>query len=136
MITFNNSPLQASELLSLYPNQPISQPECFARPLTYAVEEYHIWKELSMTQSSLFNTPEFQKLHPVKKQIIQELASTNQNMSPELMLTKVMAINKELSKRSLNFTKEESTLLIRIMKQNMSPSDQQKVDLLMGLLNR
>lgn len=89
-----------------------------------------------MTQSSLFDTPEFQKLHPVKKQIIQELASTNQNMSPELMLTKVMAINKELSKRSLNFTKEESTLLILIMKQNMSPSDQQKVDLLMGLLNR
>ncbi len=84
----------------------------------------------------LFSSPEFQKLHPVKKQILQELASTNQNMSPEIMLTKVMTINKELSKRSLNFTKEESALLIRIMKQNMSPSDQQKVDLLMGLLNR
>ena len=74
----------------------------------------------------LFSSPEFQKLHPVKKQIIQELASTNQNMSPEMMLTKVMAINKELSKRSLNFTKEESALLIRIMKQNMSePLDRQ-----------
>ncbi len=84
----------------------------------------------------LFSSPEFQKLHPVKKQIIQELASTNQNMSPEMMLAKVMAINKELSKRSLNFTKEESALLIRIMKQNMSAADRQKVDLLMGLLNR
>lgn len=84
----------------------------------------------------LFSSPEFQKLHPVKKQIIQELASSNQNMSPEMMLTKVMAINKELSKRSLNFTKEESALLIRIMKQNMSAADRQKVDLLMGLLNR
>lgn len=84
----------------------------------------------------LFSSPEFQKLHPVKKQIIQELASSNQNMSPEIMLTKVMAINKELSKRSLNFTKEESALLIRIMKQNMSAADRQKVDLLMGLLNR
>ena len=85
---------------------------------------------------NLFSSPEFQKLHPVKKQIIQELASANQNLSPEMMLTKVMTINKELSKRSLNFTKEESTLLIRILKQNMSPSDQQKVDFLMGLLNR
>ena len=84
----------------------------------------------------LFSSPEFQKLHPVKKQIIQELASSNQNMSQEIMLTKVMAINKELSKRSLNFTKEESALLIRIMKQNMSAADRQKVDLLMGLLNR
>ena len=85
---------------------------------------------------NLFSSPEFQKLHPVKKQISQELASANQNLSPEMMLTKVMTINKELSKRNLSFTKEESTLLIRILKQNMSPSDQQKVDLLMGLLNR
>lgn len=85
---------------------------------------------------NLFSSPEFQKFHPVKKQIIQELASANQNLSPEMMLTKVMTINKELSKRNLSFTKEESTLLIRILKQNMSPSDQQKVDLLMGLLNR
>lgn len=89
-----------------------------------------------MNQKDFFSTPEFQKLHPVKKQIIQELASDRESMSPETMLSKVMTINKELSKRNLNFSKEESSLLIQILKQSMSPSDQKKVDLLMGLFHR
>lgn len=89
-----------------------------------------------MNQKDFFSTPEFQKLHPLKKQIIQELASDRESMSPETMLSKVMTINKELSKRNLNFSKEESSLLIQILKQSMSPSDQQKVDLLMGLFHR
>lgn len=89
-----------------------------------------------MNQKDFFSTPEFQKLHPVKKQIIQELVSNQETMSPETMLPKVMTINKELSKRNLNFSKEESSLLIQILKQSMSPSDQQKVDLLMGLFHR
>lgn len=88
-----------------------------------------------MNQKDFFSTPEFQKLHPVKKQIIQELVSNQETMSPETMLSKVMTINKELSKRNLNFSKEESSLLIQILKQSMSPSDQQKVDLLMGLFH-
>lgn len=89
-----------------------------------------------MNQKDFFSTPEFQKLHPIKKQIIQELVSDRESMSPETMLSKVMTINKELSKRNLNFSKEESSLLIQILKQSMSPSDQQKVDLLMGLFHR
>lgn len=89
-----------------------------------------------MNQKDFFSTPEFQKLHPVKKQIIQELVSNQETMSPETILSKVMTINKELSKRNLNFSKEESSLLIQILKQSMSPSDQQKVDLLMGLFHR
>lgn len=89
-----------------------------------------------MNQKDFFSTPQFQKLHPVKKQIIQELVSNQETMSPETMLSKVMTINKELSKRNLNFSKEESSLLIQILKQSMSPSDQQKVDLLMGLFHR
>lgn len=89
-----------------------------------------------MNQKDFFSTPEFQKLHPVKKQIIQELASDRKSMSPETMLSKVMTINKELSKRNLNFSKEESSLLIQILKQSMPSSDQQKVDLLMGLFHR
>ena len=84
-----------------------------------------------MNQKDFFSTPEFQKL-----QIIQELVSNQETMSPETMLSKVMTINKELSKRNLNFSKEESSLLIQILKQSMSPSDQQKVDLLMGLFHR
>lgn len=85
-----------------------------------------------MSYEELINTPEFQNLNPLKQQIIKEVAGNSQNASIESMLPKIMAINKELSKRNLNFTKEETALLISVLKEGMSPAEQKKVDMLMG----
>lgn len=82
------------------------------------------------------STKEFQNLHPLKQQIIQELVQSSNNMPIEMMLPKIMGINKELSKRNLNFTKEESRLLIAILKEKMTPAERQKVDMLMSFLSR
>lgn len=88
-----------------------------------------------MNYEELLTTPEFQNLHPIKQQIIKEVATNSQNASIESMLPKIMSINKELSKRNLNFTKAETSLLISALKEGMSPSEQQKVDMLMGFLH-
>ncbi len=85
-----------------------------------------------MNNNELFNTPEFQKLNPLKQQIVKELFNSNTNQSIEYMLPKIMTINKELSKRNLSFTKQETSLLIRILKDGMSPEEQKKIDMLMG----
>lgn len=85
-----------------------------------------------MNYEQLLTTPEFQKLNPLKQQIIKEVATNSQNTSMEAMLPKIMSINKELSKRNLNFTKSETALLISVLKDGMSPAEQQKVDMLMG----
>lgn len=82
------------------------------------------------------STKEFQNLHPLKQQIIQELVQSSNNMPIEMMLPKIMGINKELSKRNLNFTKDESRLLIGILKEKMTPAERQKVDMLMSFLSR
>lgn len=89
-----------------------------------------------MNEQDFFSTPEFNQLHPVKQQIIREIVKNNHNASPEVMLPKILSINKELNKRNLNFTREETTLLVNIMKENMSPAERQKVDMLMGLFYR
>lgn len=89
-----------------------------------------------MNFEELSSTKEFIKLHPVKQKIIKELLTTNQNASPEMLLPKIMTINKELAKRNLSFTKEELNLLIKIVKADMSPAEQQKVDMVMNLFNR
>ena len=57
------------------------------------------------------STKEFQNLHPLKQHIIKELVQSSQKAPLEMMLPKVMSINKELGKRNLGFTKEESRLL-------------------------
>lgn len=89
-----------------------------------------------MNYEAFTSTPEFNNLHPVKQQIIREVMQTNTHTSPEVMLPRLLSIDKELSKRNLSFTKEETTLLINIIKANMTPAEQQKVDMLMGLFNR
>ncbi len=85
-----------------------------------------------MSYEELINAPEFKNLNPLKQQIIKEVAGNSQNASIESMLPKIMSINKELSKRNLNFTKEETTLLINVLKESMSSAEQKKVDMLMG----
>ena len=88
-----------------------------------------------MNYEELLTTQEFQKLHPIKQQIIKEVASNSQNASIESMLPKIMSINKELSKRNLNFTKAETNLLVSILKEGMSLGEQQKVDMLMSFFH-
>lgn len=88
-----------------------------------------------MDFQSFINTAEFKNLHPVKQKIIMELSNSGMTTSPEAMLPKLMTINNELKKRNLSFTKEESALLIKIMKSDMTPDEQKKVDLLLGLFH-
>ena len=87
-----------------------------------------------MQQQDFFNTPEFQRLHPLKKQIIEELARNSRNNSVESMIPKIMSINKELNRRNLNFTKSESRLMINILTQDMSPADKQKIDMILSMM--
>lgn len=89
-----------------------------------------------MNYEKFTSTPEFNHLHPVKQQIIKEIIQNNSFTSPEVILPKILSVNKELEKRNLSFTRDETTLLINIMKENMSTAEQQKVDMLMGLFFR
>ena len=89
-----------------------------------------------MNIDNLFQSKEFQNLHPVKQQILKEFYKNGTGTSPEVLLPKLVTINKELSKRNLSFSKEESSFLIQILKEGMSREEQQKVDLLLHLLSQ
>jgi hypothetical protein len=89
-----------------------------------------------MDFSDFTSTKEFQNLHPLKQQLIIELVQSSKNTPLEKMLPKIMSINQGLNKRNMSFTKEESQLLINILKENMTPDQRQKVDMLMNLLPR
>lgn len=87
-----------------------------------------------MQQQDFFSTQEFINLHPLKQKIIKELATNRTNESVEAMIPKIISINHELNKRNLNFTKKESRLMINILTQDMSPTDKQKIDMIMGMM--
>ena len=87
-----------------------------------------------MQQQDFFASPEFQRLHPLKQQIMRELVKNSGNGSVESMIPKIISINKELNRRNLSFTKSESRLLINILTQDMSPTDKQKIDMIMTMM--
>lgn len=89
-----------------------------------------------MNYETFISSPEFQKLHPVKQQIISEVLRNHTNASPEAILPKVLSLDKELAKRNLRFTKDETSMLINAMKMNMTPAEQQKIDMLMNMFMR
>ena len=87
-----------------------------------------------MQQQDFFLTPEFQRLHPLKQNIIKELAMSSQNVSVEAMIPKIMSINNELKRRNLSFTKSESKLMINILTRDMSAADRSKIDMIMSMM--
>lgn len=61
------------------------------------------------------NDPRLKNLMPLKRQIILELANGSHNATMEQMLPQIMQLNRELQKRNLSFSKEESNLIMDIM---------------------
>ena len=60
------------------------------------------------------NDPRLKNLMPLKRQIILELANGSHNATMEQMLPQIMQLNRELQKRNLSFSKEESKLIMDI----------------------
>ncbi len=76
----------------------------------------------------------FNNLSPLKRRIITELAGSSENKPMEQLLPEIMQINRELQKRNLSFTKEETNLIIDIMLDSASPADKQKISMLKSML--
>ena len=73
------------------------------------------------------NDPRLKNLMPLKRQIILELANGSHNATMEQMFPQIMQLNRELQKRNLSFSKEESNLIMDIMMEQASPAERQKI---------
>ena len=71
------------------------------------------------------NDPRLKNLMPLKRQIILELANGSHNATMEQMFPQIMQLNRELQKRNLSFSKEESNLIMDIMMEQASPAERQ-----------
>lgn len=80
------------------------------------------------------NDPRLKNLSPIKRKIILELAAGSEKKSMEQLLPEIMQLNRELQKRNLSFSKEESNLIMDIMAEQASPSDKQKIAMLRSMM--
>ena len=73
-------------------------------------------------------------LDPKKLDIIQFLISSCKGKSLELILPDLMAASSRLSEQGLSFSNEEISLIIDGLKENMTPEEQQRIDMLRPLI--
>lgn len=80
------------------------------------------------------NDPRLKNLMPLKRQIILELANGSHNATMEQMFPQIMQLNRELQKRNLSFSKEESNLIMDIMMEQASHAERQKIAMFRNFL--
>ena len=82
----------------------------------------------------LNDNPKFLALSPLKQKIILEIQQQSISKSIEQMLPQLMMINKELNRRNMSFTKQETELLISAMEETMTPEERKKFEMIKAML--
>ncbi len=73
-------------------------------------------------------------LNPKKLEIIEFVISSCQGKPLELILPDLMAAASRLSEQGLSFTNEEISVHHDSLKENMSPEEQQRIDMIRPLI--
>lgn len=84
---------------------------------------------------NFYDDPRFYHLDRKKQKILIEIAEKSKQYSMEELLPQILQINQELNRRNMNFTKEESTLLMDIIEESLSPAEKQKFSMVKGFLS-
>lgn len=83
---------------------------------------------------SFESNPKLRGIDPLKLKIILEIKNKSRNKSMEELLPEIMKINQELNRRDMNFTKQESELLLDAIEESLSPSEKQKFNMIKSFL--
>lgn len=83
-----------------------------------------------------FNSnPKLRNVDPVKLKIIMEIKEKSRTKSLDELLPEIMRINKELNRRNMNFTKEETELLMEAIEESLTPDERKKFNLIKEFMN-
>lgn len=84
--------------------------------------------------NSWMNDPRIKLISADKLSILKTFISENRNKTPEDLIPNLVNMNSQLRANGLTFTREETDLILDILKETMSPADQQRVDMIKNML--
>lgn len=82
------------------------------------------------------NNPAFANLTPEKLNFLMNFANTKKPTQMQEMMPFLMASMNQAKKENIQFTPNETNLLIEILKQNLSPEESKKVDMVLNMMKR
>ena len=89
----------------------------------------------SSQNSGFMHNSRLSNIDPIKLKIIMEIREKSKNKSVEELLPEIIKINQELNRRNMNFTKNESEILMDVIEESLSPADRQKFNMLKGFMS-
>ena len=80
------------------------------------------------------NNPAFANLSPEKLQFVSNFANMKKPTQMQEMMPFLMSSMNQAKKENIDFSPAESDLLIELLKQNLSPAEAKKADMILQLL--
>lgn len=89
-----------------------------------------------MDPQDLLNNPQLQNISPEKLEFLMNLANSTSPSasSPKDMASSLKNASDRANKEGMDFSAGERDLIIEVLKQNLSPQERQKVDMMMQLM--
>lgn len=84
---------------------------------------------------SFLNNPIFRSIPKEKQQFLQAFAARSHTGTANELASQLSSAAMEARSKGLTFTDAETTLLIGMLKQNMSPEEQKKADRIIQLVH-
>ncbi len=89
-----------------------------------------------MNQNPWQTHPVLKNMHPLKLQVINELAQNAAGKPLPQTALYLLKAQQTLKSANLSFTQEESTLLMEILTKDMTPQEKQQVERLKTFMNQ
>ncbi len=90
-----------------------------------------------MADTSWTNNPKLKNIDPRKLTILLELMKEADGKPMDKLLPLLVNTNKKLQQQNLNFSKEESDLMIDLLSKNLSPKEKAQFEMIkMMMANR
>lgn len=87
-----------------------------------------------MDISNLLNNSNLGNIPPEKLNFLLQFANREHGDTAKSMASDLSSAVSDAKKRGITFSDSERDLMIQILKQNMSPQEQQKTDLLLSMM--
>lgn len=89
---------------------------------------------MNMDYDFLKNNKNFANISPEKINFLMQFAAQNKTGNAKEMSNMILGAVNNAKKEGIQFTPNETDLIIEILKQNMSPEEQRKADQILALM--
>lgn len=87
-----------------------------------------------MDQDNLFNNAAFQNMSMDKLKFLMEFTQQDKPNSSKEMLSFLMGFVSKAKNRNIQFSADETDFIIEHLKENMSPQERQKTDMIVQMM--